>query len=210
MGFFFYFVSFFFSTEKSMIPLVPLVPEVWFHPNLGYIFAMLQNLMVPLQKISVPCAWNLNCAVWSCNTRNDVFFVCLFFLTTRRNYKTWNIISLSISLILYSIPFWSICFAAQSLLDLLIAVQYGHLFIHLTSCRALWGDFFSSYRGSHCTTFNLVSKVITVEFIFNSYSLLLVRNFKLHSQGIIFRSIRLRTVMNIPFSSHWHFEVFSV
>ena len=55
-GCFFDFVGFFFSVEKSMIPLVPLVPEVWFFPNLSYIFALLQNLMIPIQRISVPSA----------------------------------------------------------------------------------------------------------------------------------------------------------
>lgn len=139
---FFWFRRFFFSAEISIIPLVPLVPEVWFFPNLSYIFALLQNLMIPIQRISVPSAWNLNCAVWSCNTRHDVFLFVCFSSQFVGTIKLEILFRSGISSILYSIPFWSICCATQSLLDLVIAVHYGLLFIHLTSCRALWGDFF--------------------------------------------------------------------
>lgn len=196
---FFWFRRFFFSAEKSMIPLVPLVPEVWFFPNLSYIFALLQNLMIPIQRISVPSAWNLNCAVWSCNTRHDVFlFVCFssqFVGTIKLEILFRSVLAQ------FFIPFHfglSATLRNHCLTCLSPCIMVFYLFT-LPAVELCEEIFFSSYRGSHWTTFTLVSKVITVEFVFNSYSLLLVRNFKLHSQRIIIRFLRLRTVMNISF-----------
>lgn len=190
---------FFFSAEISIIPLVPLVPEVWFFPNLSYIFALLQNLMIPIQRILVPSAWNLNCAVWSCNTRHDVFlFVCFssqFVGTIKLEILFRSVLAQ------FFIPFHfglSAALRNHCLTWLSPCIMVFYLFT-LPAVELCEEIFFSSYRGSHWTTFNLVSKVITVEFVFNSYSLLLVRNFKLHSQRIIIRFLRLRTVMNISF-----------